>query len=603
MDKVINIRVRNRIAIADSGEHIVCGNEDYTAVFDFDEEWSGIDVKTARFYRRGIYTDTVFSGNTVAIPEMSKVSSVEIGVFAGDITTTPAIVRCYRSILCNGGNVSEPEPDVYAQIIDLINSTGSGGGVVKETDPTVPAWAKEATKPTYTAAEVGALVDASGVLQSKHYGNNSIMSTKLANDVIWPRHIADPVWDEVDKRINAAVEDIGGSGTPGEACEDGGYYSPTVTGDGTLSWTASKSDMPTVPTSNIRGPAGSTGATGPAGNDGFSPVVSVAAITGGNRVTITDASGAKSFDVLNGSAGKDGSNGKDGAAGASVTVKSVSESSVDGGNNVIAFSDGKTITIKNGSKGDTGATGATGPKGDQGPAGADGAKGDKGDKGDTGLKGDKGDKGDTGPAGYTPVKGTDYWTSADQEAIVQQVLAALGTPVFGTVDDNNNIVLTGELVSNAYTIKYEAADGTTTVIGTLDIGGKPAYINVLDTVGWKENTRLSASSNYAEKENTGTDLTGYIAVKTGDIIRLKNVTMPQNDTSYTNKVYYFDGSKTGKGDTSIKPPNYDAVADDLGNIIQFKISSSMTTDGSGFIRIGAANIDSNSIITINEVIE
>ena len=175
--------------------------------------------------------------------------------------------------------------------------------------------------------------------------------------------------------------------------------------------------------------------------------------------------------------------------------------------------------------------------------------------------------------------------------------------MFGTVDDNNNLVLTGELVSGAYTIKYEAADGTAVVIGALDIGGKPAYTNVLDTVGFVENKRLSASSSYSEKDNTGTDLTGYIAVKAGDIIRLRNVTMPQNDTSYTNKVYYFNGSKTGKGDTSIKPPNYASVADDLGNIVQFKIDSGWTTDGTGFIRIGAANIDTSSIITINEVIE
>lgn len=30
-----------------------------------------------------------------------------------------------------------------------------------------------------------------------------------------------------------------------------------------------------------------------------------------------------------------------------------------------------------------------------------------------------------GPAGYTPVRGTDYWTSADQQAIVDAVLSAL----------------------------------------------------------------------------------------------------------------------------------------------------------------------------------
>lgn len=40
-----------------------------------------------------------------------------------------------------------------------------GGGITEETDPTVPAWAKEPTKPTYTAVEVGA--DASGTAETK----------------------------------------------------------------------------------------------------------------------------------------------------------------------------------------------------------------------------------------------------------------------------------------------------------------------------------------------------------------------------------------------------------------------------------------------------
>ena len=54
-----------------------------------------------------------------------------------------------------------------------------------------------------------------------------------------------------------------------------------------------------------------------------------------------------------------------------------------------------------------------------------GDKGDKGDPGAKGAKGDKGDKGDTGEAGYTPVRGTDYWTAADQSTIISDVLSAL----------------------------------------------------------------------------------------------------------------------------------------------------------------------------------
>ena len=87
-----------------------------------------------------------------------------------------------------------------------------------------------------------------------------------------------------------------------------------------------------------------------------------------------------------------------------------------------------------GPKGDPGATGATGARGPQGLVGPTGPKGDQGDpgaagkqgpqgiqgpKGDPGSKGDKGDKGDTGPAGYTPKRGTDYWTQADIDSIHQ----------------------------------------------------------------------------------------------------------------------------------------------------------------------------------------
>ena len=149
---------------------------------------------------------------------------------------------------------------------------------------------------------------------------------------------------------------------------------------------------------------GVDGKDGSNGKDGVSPAVSVSAITGGHRITITDASGTKTVDVMDGSDGqngndgaagrgiktiartsgngaagttdtytitytdnttstfavyngKDGSNGKDGT---SVTVANVSESTADGGNNVVTFSDGKTITVKNGGKGDKGDKGDPG---------------------------------------------------------------------------------------------------------------------------------------------------------------------------------------------------------------------------------------------------
>lgn len=48
-----------------------------------------------------------------------------------------------------------------------------------------------------------------------------------------------------------------------------------------------------------------------------------------------------------------------------------------------------------------------------------------------GEKGDKGDPGAKGDPGKTPVRGTDYWTAADKQEIVNSVIAALpdGTEV------------------------------------------------------------------------------------------------------------------------------------------------------------------------------
>lgn len=53
-------------------------------------------------------------------------------------------------------------------------------------------------------------------------------------------------------------------------------------------------------------------------------------------------------------------------------------------------------------------------------------KGDKGDKGNPGEKGEKGDP------GYTPVKGTDYWTSEDISEIQSYIDTQIGGALNGT---------------------------------------------------------------------------------------------------------------------------------------------------------------------------
>ncbi|MDY3993550.1 MAG: hypothetical protein SOY66_08430 [Evtepia sp.] len=184
----INITVRDKIAIGDRSR-IVCGNSDYTAIFDFDAEWDPYDTKTARFVyaeHSGQYVDVVFTGTECPVPVLRDVIGVTVGVFAGDLhTTTPAWFECDKSILCGGGIPAAPVDDVYNQIMDRLNKLGKpdaeaiasavadyiAGNPIEEKDPTVPAWAKAETKPGYTAGEVGA--DPSGTAAARVSEHNT----------------------------------------------------------------------------------------------------------------------------------------------------------------------------------------------------------------------------------------------------------------------------------------------------------------------------------------------------------------------------------------------------------------------------------------------
>lgn len=101
------------------------------------------------------------------------------------------------------------------------------------------------------------------------------------------------------------------------------------------------------------GQAGATGPTGADGQDGVSPTVTTETISGGTRVTITDASGAHEFDVMNGqngAPGADGQNGQNGQDGITPTI---------GENGNWFLGDTDTGKPSRGGQGPVGLTGAT----------------------------------------------------------------------------------------------------------------------------------------------------------------------------------------------------------------------------------------------------
>ena len=168
----INITVAHKVAVSDT-QSIVCDNSDYTVHWELDDEWSAYDTKTMRtIYMDGTYTDRVFSGDTVELPVCTVPGVVQIGLFAGDIRASRmAIMRALPSVRSAAGAPADPTPDVYDQLMELIKGLGGvdpadiakavadylAAHPIEETDPTVPEWAKAKTKPTYSAAEVGAI--------------------------------------------------------------------------------------------------------------------------------------------------------------------------------------------------------------------------------------------------------------------------------------------------------------------------------------------------------------------------------------------------------------------------------------------------------------
>jgi hypothetical protein len=91
------------------------------------------------------------------------------------------------------------------------------------------------------------------------------------------------------------------------------------------------------------------------GKDGYTPIKGVDYFDG--RDGYTPVKGVDYFDGKDGRDGQDGKDGINGKDGTSVAIDSITESDEDGGENVVTFSDGKTLTVKNGNKGGDGEGG------------------------------------------------------------------------------------------------------------------------------------------------------------------------------------------------------------------------------------------------------
>ena len=245
--------------------------------------------------------------------------------------------------------------------------------------------------------------------------------------------------------------------------------------------------------------------------DGYSPEITLAryeaegSTPGGLTVTVKNKDGTYSAQKV-----------QDGANGASVAVSSVSESTESGGSNTVNFTDGKTLTVKNGKDG---AQGATGP---QGPA-------------------------------YT-------LTEDDKALIVAQVIESLGgNPIYGYVDENNNIVVQGTLADGTYTVKYEMDDGSTVDIGDLVLDSN-VYYSVT------KNLTNCTISNSATQVVAGGSYSATVTANSGYTLDSVSVTMGGSAVSVTDGVVSIasvtgDIVITAVASEAVVEPSYTNLAD------------------------------------------
>ena len=195
------------------------GVKENKVVFSFCPLWDGF-TKTAVFQLNddAPYQAVVASDNSCIIPAEALINSgkLHIGVYGvnadGIKRTTALLVYDIAQGAAEGIVPPEPTPDVYEQILEEIaniaipteivnkvnGKTGdvqltpedigaqpAGNYLIGETDPTVPGWAKQPTKPMYTASEVGAeargAVNEHNTSEDAHYDIRQSIQTLQEN--------------------------------------------------------------------------------------------------------------------------------------------------------------------------------------------------------------------------------------------------------------------------------------------------------------------------------------------------------------------------------------------------------------------------------------
>lgn len=221
---VLTFKVTEQLLENEQAPYVVANSVDFLqAEFDFSECWDET-IKTAVFKSAsgGAYAVSLDDNNLCTVPwEVIQCPSFTVSVYGTNgtkrITTNQVVVKVEICGFIGGEPSKDPTPTIYDELANDISEikdnlgtaaaldVGTNEGNIPvlnengqlapstETDPTVPAWAKEKTKPTYTYSEIQdtpGLEDLTGVLPITNGGTGASSLTDAQKNLQWYRSLS-----------------------------------------------------------------------------------------------------------------------------------------------------------------------------------------------------------------------------------------------------------------------------------------------------------------------------------------------------------------------------------------------------------------------------
>lgn len=392
------------------------------------------------------------------------------------------------------------------------------------------------------------------------------------------------------------------------------------------------------------GKDGAKGDPGASGKDGHSPVVTA---TKSGKTTTISADGVAIATVEDGADGADGkprAAGADGAKGADGITPHIGGN----GNWYLGPTDtGKPSRGATGAKGDAGATGPAGPVGPQGPAGAPGKDGSDATVTAVSI---------TGALGYKPAAPSDIpvvpaaeidantaarHTHANK-AVIDSITGLVTAKNLDNPGHTTDLVQYGAFQVAAQRILVQIPTVPETLPNpkalTLKVGGatatydgssaqevdfpeivvaesvtSPTYTNqvplsvdasgaIYNGVGYKSGVSLNSSG--AEIPSSGAAVSGYIPVKKGDIIRIKDTSQANFDTTLmmTLTADKAGTASCGKDIVAIQTNAVYGTITTNGNVVTWDTSGIGYYFWDNFAWLRVTTHSADAIVTVNEEI-